>query len=68
MNGVLKRMWKEMPLEYFKELSDSFNRMDEVRDQVLHPYRATGKITVLYILIFTFFDSRREDRRFWAEC
>jgi hypothetical protein len=26
-----------------------------VRDQLLHPYRTTGKIIVLYILIFTFF-------------
>jgi hypothetical protein len=28
-----------------------------VRDQVSQPYRTTGKIVVLYILIFTFFDS-----------
>jgi hypothetical protein len=34
---------------------------------VSHPYRTTGKITVLYILMFKFFDSNREDRRFWAE-
>jgi hypothetical protein len=34
-----------------------------VRDQVLHLYRTTGKIIVLYILILTFFDSRQEDRR-----
>jgi hypothetical protein len=27
----------------------------EVRNQVLHPYSTTGKITVLYILIFRFF-------------
>jgi hypothetical protein len=38
-----------------------------VRDQVSHPCRTTGKIAVLYILIFTFFYSRREDRRSWSE-
>jgi hypothetical protein len=36
----------------------------KVRDQVAHPYSETGKITVLYILIFRFFDMRREDKRF----
>jgi hypothetical protein len=35
-----------------------------VTDQVSHPYRTTGKITFLYILIFMFLDSRREDKRF----
>jgi hypothetical protein len=34
---------------------------------VLHPYRTTDKIIVLYVLIFMFFDSRREGRRFWTE-
>jgi hypothetical protein len=34
------------------------------RDQVLHPYRTTGKIIVLHILIFKLFDSNREYRRF----
>jgi hypothetical protein len=38
-----------------------------VRDQVTHPYRTTGKIIVSYILIFKFFDSNREDRRFRTE-
>jgi hypothetical protein len=32
-----------------------------VRDQVSHPYRTTGKIIVFCILIFKLFDSRRED-------
>jgi hypothetical protein len=31
-----------------------------VRDQVWHPYKTTGKITVLYILTFTFVDRRRK--------
>jgi hypothetical protein len=34
-----------------------------VRDQVSHPYNTTGKITVLYILIFRFFiwDGKEKD-------
>jgi hypothetical protein len=31
-----------------------------VRDQVLHPYRTAGNITVLYILILKLLGSRRE--------
>jgi hypothetical protein len=33
-----------------------------VRNQVSQQYRTTGKIIVLYILIFTFSDSRREHK------
>jgi hypothetical protein len=32
-----------------------------VRDEVSHPHKATGKITVLYIFIFIFAESRWED-------
>jgi hypothetical protein len=38
-----------------------------VRDQLSHPYSTTGNITVLYILIFRFFDMREGDKRFLTE-
>jgi hypothetical protein len=38
-----------------------------VGNQVLHPYKTTCRIMVLYVLTFTFLNSRREDWRLWTE-
>ena len=38
-----------------------------VSDQASHPYKTTGRIIVLYILVFKFFDSNLEDKRLCTE-
>ena len=38
-----------------------------VNDQVSHPYKTTCKIIILCILIFKFFDSNLQDKRFCTE-
>jgi hypothetical protein len=35
-----------------------------MREKVSHTYKPTGKIKILYILIFTSLDSRKEDKGF----
>ena len=38
-----------------------------VKDQASHPYKTTGKITFLCLLIFIFLGSKLEDKRFCTE-
>jgi hypothetical protein len=41
--------------------------VSSVIGQVSHAYKTTGKVIDLYILIFTFLDSRGKHERFWIE-
>jgi len=50
-----------------EEYTLSFLSSRNVSDQVSHPNKTTGKITVLYILVFKFLDSNLEDKRFCTE-
>jgi hypothetical protein len=62
--GEEYKLWSSSLCSFLKlSLCFSLN----VRDQVSHPYRTTGKIIVLYIPTLMFLDSRREDKRFWTE-
>jgi hypothetical protein len=44
--------------------SDIFSLCFRVMTKFHNHIKTEGKIMVLYILIFTFFDNRREDKRF----
>jgi hypothetical protein len=60
-------LWSKYSPQHPVSNTLSFCSSLNVRGHVSHPYRTTGKIIVLYILTFTFFDSKREDKRFCTE-
>jgi hypothetical protein len=39
----------------------------QCEDDISHPYKTTGKITVLYVLLCICMDSKLEDKRFWTK-
>jgi hypothetical protein len=58
--------------EFLSIKSGRYNERDlrssiNVSDQVSHSYKTTGKITVLYILIFVFLDRKLEDKTLCTE-
>jgi len=50
-----------------KQCYTSLYSSQNVRDQVQHPRKTTGKILDLYILIFVFLDGELEDKRLCTE-
>lgn len=45
----------------------SLSSFPNVEDHVSHPYKTSGEIKLLCILIFMFLDGEREGKRFWTE-
>jgi hypothetical protein len=56
-----------IPLSTLFTITLSVCSYPNVTDQVSHPYKTNDRIMVLYILTFTFTNSRREDRKLWTQ-
>jgi hypothetical protein len=54
LSRLLNLLGPNIPLSNLSSNTLSLRSSPNFRDQVLHPYRNTGKIIILHILIFTF--------------
>jgi hypothetical protein len=55
-------LWSKYPPQHLSSNTISLCSSLSVRAQVSRSFKITGKIIVLYILIFRFCDNRREDK------
>jgi hypothetical protein len=63
LHSYLVQIFSSTPCSQTPEVYSSL----DIREEVSYAYITTGKIIVLYIPIFMFLNSRREDKRFWTE-
>jgi hypothetical protein len=56
--------WRYNPEDSHLRTHRRENLKSYVKDEVSAPYKTTGRSIVLYVLNFTFFGSRRNDKRF----
>ena len=67
LNLITRTIYVPLRSKYSPQHTLSLRSFVNVRDQVSHSFKTTGKTVVLYILIFKFLNSKLEDKRFCTE-